>query len=138
VEDSAGNGEYPPARVLVVERDDLFRWALGETARDIGFEVVAVGDGASVKKLIDDEVDGIAAVLVDDATWHVDAKTLAWLRWRFPGAACAVMTDDTSPKAVAALGRLGITRVFAKPFDLRLLRQYLLTVPGQTAPADDR
>lgn len=124
--------------VLLVEPDDLLRWALTEVATDCGYKVVAVPDAADPAL----EPLRLVSILlaVCRATDPPDALTA--LRRRFPEAAVALMTDEANAAAEACLRREGVDRVFVKPFDLLLLGRYLRSGLAeqriQTAPPGGR
>jgi DNA-binding NtrC family response regulator len=111
------------SRVLVAERDPLLRWALAETVRQCGFDVVSVDDVRAARSLTDAQVADVAAVMMDYDAGPADAPSFEWVHERFPDASVAVM----APEGVTARDRrrFGISQVFVKPFDLTLVCHYL-------------
>jgi AmiR/NasT family two-component response regulator len=122
-----------PGRALIVASDPLLRWALGETARRAGFDVVEPParrlDGCRQWSVSDPAE--LAVVVVDLEYWPLDAEATRALERGWGDAAVVAMIPDASPDAADALERLGVRLVLVKPFELTGLRSFL---EAQTDP----
>jgi DNA-binding NtrC family response regulator len=132
-EDSATCGKFPAPLVLIIEGDDLLRWALAEAAGDAGYGTVAVPDVATARHA----QNGLAqatVVLVDSNATRADRLGLAVLKGSLPTSTFAMMTDDSVRSQADAVG-LGAGAVFVKPFDLTAVQAYLrsIVVNGERA-----
>jgi CheY-like chemotaxis protein len=114
-----------PIRVLLAEDDHEVRCALAEALRGLGYDVLDVSDGASVKKIIDE------CVFLDAPRLRVDVLVTDLRMPRFDGLSLLTYLDDVGfavPAIVItafgdretrkAAGACGATAVIDKPIDL--------------------
>jgi AmiR/NasT family two-component response regulator len=119
-------GKSPTPRALIVESDPLLRWALAETARRAGFEVIELlPGGLDWRRWSSSEGGYYAVVIVDLGTWSLGAEATRALERFWGGAAIVAMIPEESPDAIDALKRLGVRMVLVKPLDLVGLRSFL-------------
>lgn len=110
--------EFPSPVILVVERDQLLRWALFEILADAGFRVLTAPDGPAALALIGQIDQDVALALVDDDTWPMTASVRAALQKRWPGLPFVVTLAMADPLVDARAREHGAAAVLIKPFDL--------------------
>jgi DNA-binding NtrC family response regulator len=109
-------------RVLVVEDEKLIRWAVSETLKTKGHDVVEACDARSARRLLDDAREPVDVVLLDyrlpDST---GLRLIDELHRLSPGSAVVMMTAQSDAALTAAALKRGAHRVLDKPFDLGVL-----------------
>jgi DNA-binding NtrC family response regulator len=106
------------ARVLVVDDEPLIRWALGETLRDLGCEVVEAGDGRSAIAAVAESAPFEIVLLDVRLPDCEDLTLLTRIRALAPQARIILMTaHGTNEMADRALD-LGAFSFVSKPFEL--------------------
>ena len=133
-EDSAACGKSPAPLVLIIEGDDLLRWALAEAAGDTGYGTISVRDVATARQAPSGRLARTTVVLVDSEATRADRQGLAFLRASLPASTFAVMTDDATRERACSAG-LGIAAIFVKPFDLTAVQSYLRSLAAHREPA---
>ena len=110
--------KYSPPRALVVDDDDLLRWALVESLKDAGYEVCEAGNGREAMSAVlagsPFQVILLDFVLPDSS----DLRLLNALRHLSPDSQLIVLTGYDSQALSQAAVALGAQQVLAKPFDL--------------------
>ena len=109
-------------RVLVVEDENLIRWAVGEMLAMKGHTVVEAHDAASARQFMHETHEPVDVVLLDyrlpDAS---DFQLLDDLHQLSPASVVVMMTAQSDPALTAAALEHGAVRVLDKPFDLAVL-----------------
>ena len=109
-------------RVLVVEDEDLIRWALRETLAATGHIVVEARDAASARRIMHESREPVDLVLLDyrlpDSN---DFQLLDDLHRLSPASVVVMMTAQNDPVLTAAALDHGARRVLDKPFDMTVL-----------------
>lgn len=109
----------PSRRILVVDDEALVRWAVGETLRERGFNIVEAGDGNTALHAIADDSPSPDLVLLDLRLPDCgDLQLLGSIRRLAPSTPVIVMTAFGTPEVAAEARRLGAVTVVEKPFDL--------------------
>jgi len=114
------------ARILIGEDDDEMRWLLARTLARDGYEVVEAADGSQLVERLTISLRGNAPVDLVITDLRMPGlggfEAIEWLRalgCRAPVIAITAFGDNrTHMEAV----RLGVVRVFDKPFDFDELR----------------
>lgn len=104
--------------ILIVERDQLLRWALYETLLDAGYRVLPVRDEAQAKELLDHMPEPFAAAVVDEDAWPMTGSGEAWLRARWRGLPLLVLADAPTPSLTRHLRKMGVADLLVKPFEI--------------------
>lgn len=106
--------------VLVVEDEDLHRWALRERLADGGHRVLEAGTGREAIAVFEDPTTGrIGFVLLDLRLPDMDGlQVLAHVKTNDRACAVVVMTASPPPDLVRACRELGALSVLDKPFPL--------------------
>jgi DNA-binding NtrC family response regulator len=103
--------------VLVVDGDELVRWAVAQGLTEQGY---AVEVAASAREAL--RCPKVAAALLDHDPPHVDGLVAAAsLRSRHPRCVGILMTAEPTPELERRARERGITRVLGKPFSLEAL-----------------
>ena len=109
-------------RVLVVEDEDLIRWAVGEALMADGHTVIEAADAASARHLAQEASEPFNVIVLDfrlpDSS---DFQLLQDLKTCSPSSAVVMMTACGDPALTAAALGLGACCVLDKPFDLAAL-----------------
>jgi DNA-binding response OmpR family regulator len=110
-------------RVLIVEHDIQLRDLMGEWLRAEGVETLFAQSNSAVV-----QVESVDAVIIDVAKPCDSHGCLSAWRQAYPGAAIIAVSGrfqvgDTGSQAMA--GKLGVSRVLAKPFTRGELRAAL-------------
>jgi DNA-binding response OmpR family regulator len=103
---------------LVIERDELLRWALYETLIDAGFRVLAAPSCACAESWLRQIDQELSLALVEDDVWPLASSVRARLEARWPGRPIVVMTQSDDPSLESRMREHGATEVLVKPFDL--------------------
>ena len=109
--------------LLLIEPDDLLRWALTEVATDCGYDVTPLREQRAVDRLPPQALDGVAVMMA--ASDGSDLSGLRGLRRHCPNALLAIMAPDARLSAGGRWHDAGASRLLVKPFDLSLVRQFL-------------
>jgi DNA-binding NtrC family response regulator len=109
-------------RVLVVEDEKLIRWAVSETLKMHGHDVVEACDGRSAREILHQTREPFDVVVLDyrlpDSTGFPLIDELHDLS---PGTVVVMMTAQSDAVFRAAAMKRGARRVLDKPFDLSVL-----------------
>jgi len=101
--------------VLVVDNDELVRWAAAEGLRESGYRVQVAANDAEALRCCPDG----AVALLDHDLPDVDGLALAdALRHRHPRCAVVLMTTDLTPELRREAGERGVVTLLEKPFSL--------------------
>lgn len=129
--DQIHNADAPPAErkphapapaILIVERDELLRWALYETLREAGYRLLPVRDELRAKELLDHLPVPFAAAVIDEEAWSMTGTGDAWLRERWPGLPILVLADEALPALAEHVRQMGFADLMVKPFEIAELR----------------
>lgn len=106
--------------MLLAEDQPDLRELLAEVLRADGYGVVAVPDGASLLRVLDEGGSGAPSLVVTDVhlpgLWGLDSVALA--RELIPAVPVVVITAFGSDELRAQAGRVGARAVLDKPFEL--------------------
>jgi DNA-binding response OmpR family regulator len=112
--------------ILVVEDELLLRWAIVESLRDHGFEVVEASTGAEALTALGPFPPSKLGILLDLRLPDVDDLSLAQtLRERHPDALLIMMSAHSTAEVRARALSLGVDRFLEKPFDVSVLAAML-------------
>jgi two-component system response regulator RegA len=108
-----------PPRVLVVDDESLIRWALAESLRAAGYEVIEAGTVAAADAVAADAHGALDAAVVDlrlpDGS---GLDVLETLHASWPGCRSILMTAYGTTESHDAAAARGAVAVVGKPFDL--------------------
>jgi two-component system, NtrC family, response regulator HydG len=106
-------------RVLVVDDEALFRWAVAETLEAQGYEVAEAGDGASAIQACSGR-DGATDVVLLDLRLpdSEDLRVLSALQRLSPATPVIVMTAYGTPELLSEARRLGAFSIVNKPLEM--------------------
>ncbi|PZR08413.1 MAG: two-component system response regulator [Archangium gephyra] len=116
------------AKIIVADDHPLMRNVLGVCLRDAGYDVIEVADGTVLLEelrnaLFDDDNPRRADLVITDV--HMPKcsglRALELIRSVDAGLPVILMSAFTTPELHAEATRLGVTRVFDKPFDVKVL-----------------
>jgi DNA-binding NtrC family response regulator len=109
-------------RVLVVEDEKLIRWAVSETLKMHGHDVVEASDARSAREILHRTREPIDVVVLDYRLPDSTAFPLIdELREVSPATVVVMMTAQSDAVFRAAAMKRGARRVLDKPFDLSVL-----------------
>jgi two-component system response regulator AtoC len=109
--------------LLLIEPDDLLRWALTEVATDCGYDVTPLREQRVVERVPPKTLGGVSVMMT--ASDGSDIKEIRALRRHCPNALLAIMAPDARLTAEGRWRDAGASRLLVKPFDLSLVRQFL-------------
>ena len=116
-----------PLRVLVVEDENLIRWAVAEMLTEAGHTVLQATDAASALHALEQTSDPFDVVLLD---CHLpdsdDLSLLERIRQEAPSSAVVMMTAFGTAEMTAQAKSLGAYEVVAKPFDVATIADLLV------------
>ncbi len=121
-------------RVLVVDDDGEMRALLGTTLSNAGYEVIEKADGSEVLSLLVGLVQHPDTERIDLAVLDVNMpgasgiRILAWLKRSNLILPVILITAFGSPELHEQAERLGVVKVFDKPFPLTALVDYIRNV----------
>jgi DNA-binding NtrC family response regulator len=125
-----------PIRVLIVDDEPLLRWALAETLRDSGCEIVEAGTAQGAIDALSNPARRFDVVVLDchlpDAG---DLTLLAATRRLSPESQAVVMSAFVTEEATSRALELGACRVLQKPVDLGALTALVLNLARATSTA---
>lgn len=104
--------------VLIVDRDNLLRWAIYETLTDAGFRVLAAPSSICAEGWIHQIEQNLSLALIDDDAWPLTPSVRTGLRTRWPTLPIVVMLHDEDQALETRTRAHGATDVIVKPFDL--------------------
>jgi DNA-binding NtrC family response regulator len=108
-----------PDRVLVIDDDDLMRWAVAETLREDGWQVIEAGDRREAEAALGTADAPFDVVLLDYRLPDSDnLSLLATIRARSPHSRVILMTAFQTEDMVRDALALGASTVIGKPFDM--------------------
>jgi DNA-binding NtrC family response regulator len=109
--------------LLLIEPDDLLRWALTEVATDCGYEVTPLREQRAVERVPRQTLGGVSVMMA--ASDGSDLRDIRGLRRHCPNALLAIMASDARLNLDGRWRDAGASRLLVKPFDLTLVRQFL-------------
>jgi DNA-binding NtrC family response regulator len=116
-----------PLRVLVVEDENLIRWAVAETLTDAGHRVIEAPDAATALRAVGQADEPFDVVLLDFRLPDSDDLSLVkQIRQHTPASAIVMMTAFGTPQMAEDARVLGVYEVIAKPFDVRVLENVIV------------
>ena len=116
-----------PLRILVVEDENLIRWAVAETLTDAGHLVVEAPDAATALRAVSQASDPFDVVLLDFRLPDSDDLSLVErIRQQAPASAIVMMTAHGTVQMTEDAKTLGVYEVIAKPFDVHLLQDVIV------------
>lgn len=116
-----------PLRVLVVEDENLIRWAVAETLTDAGHRVIEAPDAATALRAVGQTSEPFDVVLLDFRLPDSDDLSLVeHIRQQAPSSAIVMMTAHGTQQTTEAAKVLGVYDVVAKPFDVRVLEDVIV------------
>jgi DNA-binding NtrC family response regulator len=116
-----------PLRVLVVEDENLIRWAVAQTLSDGGHTVVEAADAATAIRAVIQTSEPFDVVLLDFRLPDSDdLSLLRQIRQQTPASAVVMMTAFGTPQMTHDAKVLGVYDVIAKPFDVQALEKILV------------
>jgi two-component system nitrogen regulation response regulator GlnG len=119
--------KFAPWRLLVVDDEPLFRWAISETFGGLGYDIEEASDAESTVCALSGAGAGPDVVLLDlhlpDST---DLKLLETVHRMAPRAVIILMTAFGTPDVYAEAPRLGASLVLDKPFNVDELNDVVL------------
>jgi DNA-binding response OmpR family regulator len=122
--------QRPPGRILVVDDEASIRTMLMQFLEQAGFEVRTCQDGQTALKVF--ATEHFDAILLD---LHMPGmsglETAAVMRQRNPTIPIALMTAMAGALDPEDAICAGISHVFAKPFNLRELTNWLPSIPSR-------
>jgi two-component system, NtrC family, response regulator AtoC len=114
-----GAEKLASARILVVDDERLVRWAVGETLRSQGYEIVEAADAESARRAILSDAPDL--VLLDLRLPDSDDLGLVFfIRAHVPQTPVVLMTAFGTSEILAQAVALGVV-ILAKPFDINEL-----------------
>jgi two-component system, NtrC family, response regulator AtoC len=114
-----GAEKLASARILVVDDERLVRWAVGETLRSQGYEIVEAADAESARRAILSDAPDL--VLLDLRLPDSDDLGLVFfIRAHVPQTPVVLMTAFGTSEILAQAMALGVV-ILAKPFDINEL-----------------
>ena len=127
----------PGLRVLVVEDENLLRWAAKEVLTLSGHGVTEASDGASALRALAAQ-EPFDVVLLDYRLPDSDGlDLLREVRRRSRACAVIMMTAEAWPEFLMTAAQLGAHRIIDKPFDIYALDQLVREAspaPSPTSP----
>jgi len=125
---SSPSAAVRPLRILVVEDENLIRWAVAETLMEAGHTVAEACDAASAHEAVTSAAAPFDVVLLDfrlpDSN---DLSLVERIRQQAPASAIVMMTAYGTPQMTEHAKALGVYDVIAKPFDVRLLEDTIVS-----------
>lgn len=116
-----------PLRVLLVEDENLIRWAVAETLTDAGHRVIEAPDAATALRAAGQTAEPFDVVLLDFRLPDSDDLSLVeGIRRLAPASAIVMMTAFGTPQMIEAAKALGVYAVIAKPFDMGVLEDLVV------------
>lgn len=113
--------------MLVVEDENLIRWAVTQTLTDAGHTVLEASDAASALQAVGQASEPFDVVLLDFRLPDSDdLSLLERIRQQTPGSAVVMMTAFGTPQMAEDARALGVFDVVAKPFDVRVLEDVIV------------
>jgi CheY-like chemotaxis protein len=122
--------------VLLVEDDVLLRDALSGGIRDLGFDVVELGDGNELLEYFRGSASSYQSILPDVVVAEIDlpgcggAEACAQLRRAGAQVPFILMGDPGPAKVHEAATRSGAEVVLDKPFDIEALAEAVAAATG--------
>ena len=107
-----------PHRVLVVDDDSLIRWAVAESLRTAGYDVVEAADAASALRALRSRIDAELVFLDLRLPDTDDLRLLAAIRQLWPHLPVILMTAHGDDELQGDALRLGAFTVLNKPFEM--------------------
>jgi DNA-binding NtrC family response regulator len=116
-----------PLRVLVVEDENLIRWAVAETLTEAGHRVVEAPDAGTALRAVGQAFEPFDVVLLDfRLPDSADLSLVEGIRRQAPASAMVMMTAYGTPQMIEAAKELGVYEVVAKPFDVGVLQDVIV------------
>ena len=116
-----------PLRVLVVEDENLIRWAVVETLTEAGHRVVEAPDARTALRVVGQASEPFDVVLLDFRLPDSDDLSLVeGIRQQAPASAIVMMTAHGTPQMMETAKGLGVYDVLPKPFDVGVLEEIVV------------
>ena len=115
--------------VLLVDDEELLRWALARALEKRGYRVVTAEDGAAAWKLLQTASDSISAIVTDVTMPNMDGRELAARVATLPQAPPVILVSG-QPQDVSTLGRPFLPKPFHPDELASVLTQVLRNVTG--------
>ena len=113
--------------MLVVEDENLIRWAVAQTLTGEGHTVLEAPDAASALRAVEQSSKPFDVVLLDFRLPDSDDLSLVErIRERSPASAVVMMTAFGTPRMTEDASGLGVYDVVAKPFDVGVLADVIV------------
>jgi DNA-binding NtrC family response regulator len=106
------------ASVLVVDDEELIRWALAQSLEDAGYRVLEAGSARETLERMNQSSDIVVVLLDLKLPDSSDLGLLRTLRQRAPGCRIILMTAHGTAEILDEALRAGAFRALGKPFDL--------------------
>ena len=117
-----------PATILIVDDEQLLRWALKKRLEKEGFQVLEAGSREEAERRFGDRED-VSLVLLDLHLPDGDGmQILREIKARSPQCHVIMMTAKYTPEAVLEATRGGAYRSVEKPFSLDEIARLVRTV----------
>lgn len=114
-------------RILVVEDENLIRWAVSETLTSAGHQVIEAPDAATALRAMAATTAPFDVVVLDFRLPDSDDLSLAeWIRQHAPSTAIVMMTAYGTPQTAERARQLGVFAILAKPFDVGVLEDVIV------------
>ncbi len=129
------SGPWPAAQpprggvVLLVDDEELVRFALGRVLVHAGLEVLSASDGREALDVYDEHGERIDVVILDlDMPVMDGGRAFKELRDRHPGVRVLISSGFSNPDRERELVEAGVTGVLRKPYDSNTLLRAVATV----------
>jgi DNA-binding NtrC family response regulator len=114
-------------RVLLVEDENLIRWAVAETLTEAGHSVREAPDAATALRAVGQTSEPFDVVLLDFRLPDSDdLSLLERIRQQAPSSAIVMMTAHGTRQMTEDAKTLGVYEVIAKPFDVHMLEDVIV------------
>ena len=114
-------------RILVVEDENLIRWAVSETLTGAGHKVIEAPDAATALRAVGQTSEPFDVILLDFRLPDSDDLSLVErIRLQAPSSALVMMTAYGTPQMTENAKQLGVFAILAKPFDVGVLEDVIV------------
>jgi DNA-binding NtrC family response regulator len=113
-------------RVLLVDDENLIRWAVAQTLADAGHTVIEAPDAATALRAVQTSEPFDVALLDYRLPDSNDLSLVRRIRQHAPSSAIVLMTAHGTPQMAEEARLLGVYDVIPKPFDVEVLEQVIV------------
>jgi two-component system NtrC family response regulator len=114
-------------RILLVEDENLIRWAVSETLTSAGHRVIEAPDAATALRAVGQASEPFDVILLDFRLPDSDDLSLVErIRPQAPSSALVMMTAYGTPQMAEHAKQLGVFTILAKPFDVGVLEDVIV------------